>query len=130
MIDDAERSEYDRAATGYLVWPVALLALAREPATASIWTRVHNRQAVMYGVIVSIAYVALLAVPLAIVIGVPSISTGATVLVYAIGLIVDVVAFAALVGATVAYASKASRGQLFSIPLVSAITDRIFRLRR
>ncbi len=130
MIDEGERSDYDRAATGYIVWPAALLALAREPPNASTWTRIHTRQAAMYGLIVTIAYVALLSVPLVIVIVAPSISTGATVLVYAIGLIADIVVFVALVAATLAYASRASRGQLFSIPLVSALTDRLFRLRR
>jgi uncharacterized membrane protein len=130
VVDDAERSDYDRAATGYLVWPASLLALARESPTASTWTRIHTRQAVTYGLLISIAYLIVVAVPLAIVIGLPSISTSATVLVYGIGLTVDLIAFVALVALTLGYASRAARGELFSIPIVSAMTDRIFRLHR
>jgi uncharacterized membrane protein len=130
MRDEAERSDYDRAAIGYLVWPSSLLALARESPAASNWTRIHTRQAAIYGLVVTVAYVALLAVPLFIVIGVPSISTGATVVVYAIGLLADLVAFVALVAVTLGCASRASRGELFAIPVVSAIADRVFRLRR
>jgi uncharacterized membrane protein len=128
--DDAERNEYERAAIGYLVWPSSLLALARESPAASNWTRIHTRQAAMYGLVVTLAYVVLLAVPLFVVIGVPSISTGTTVLVYTIGIAADLVVFVALVAATLACASRASRGELFSIPVVSSITDRVFRLRR
>jgi len=128
--DEAERSDFDRAAIGYLVWPSSLLALARESPAASTWTRIHTRQAAMYGLVVTVAYLILLAVPLFIVIGVPSISTGATVLVYAIGLGVDLIAFVALVALTLACAGRASRGELFAIPVVSALTDRVFRLRR
>jgi uncharacterized membrane protein len=130
VVDDAERSDYDRAATGYLVWPASLLALARESPTASTWTRIHNRQAVTYGLLISIAYLIVLAIPLAIVIGFSSISTGATVLVYGIGLTVDLIVFVALVALTLGYSSRAARGELFSIPVVSALADRVFRLHR
>ncbi len=130
MADEADRSEFDRAATGYLIWPLALFALAREEATAPTWARIHHRQAVMYGLVVSLGYLVLLALPLIIVIGDASISTGATVAVYAVGLVVDLVVLGALVAVTFAYANKAARGELFSIPVVSALTDRLFRLRR
>ena len=130
MREPAERAEYDRAASGYLLWPLALLALVREAPAASTWTRIHTRQATVYGLAIAVAYVVLLALPLIVVIGVPSISTGTTVALYAAGLAVDVIAFVGLAALTVAYASKAARGELFSIPVVSAITDRVFRLRR
>ncbi len=130
LIDDADRTDFDRAATGYLIWPLSLLALAREPEGAPTWVRIHTRQAVMYGLLVSVAYIVLLAIPLVIVIGSPSISTGATVGIYAAGLAADLIVFVVLLVATLGYASKAARGELFSIPLVSAIADRVFRLRR
>ena len=71
-----------------------------------------------------------MALPLLIVIGWPSISTGTTVTVYAAGMIADVTAFAAAVGLAFSCASKAARGELFTIPLVSVVADRVFPLRR
>jgi len=130
VVDDGERGDYDRAASGYLAWPLSLLALARESPTASTWTRIHTRQAVMYGLVVGIGYLVLLAIPLLVVISDAGISTGATVAVYGVGLAIDLAVFVALIVVTLAYASKAARGELFSIPIVSALTDRVFRLRR
>jgi uncharacterized membrane protein len=127
---DPDRSEYDRAATNYLIWPLSLFELAREPANASTWSRIHTRQAVTYGLVVSLGFILLMALPLLIVIGAPAISTGATVAVYAAGLVADLVVFVALVVATFAFAAKASRGELFDIPFVSMVADRVFRLRR
>jgi uncharacterized membrane protein len=129
-MDEAERSEFERASMGYLVWPSSLLALAREPPAASTWSRIHTRQAVVYGAAVSLGYLLLMAVPLLIVIAAPAISTATTVAVYAGGILADVIAFVVLVVLTVVYSSRASRGELFSIPLVSAFADRAFRLRR
>ncbi len=77
-----------------------------------------------------IGYIVLMAVPLFVVIGSPSISTGTTVAVYAAGIIADTIVFIVLVAVTLGYASRASRGQLFAIPLISTVTDRLFRLRR
>ncbi len=129
-MDDPERGEYERAATGYLVWPISLFGLAREAPGASTWSRIHTRQAATYGLIVTLGYVALMALPLIVVMSLPSISTGATVLVYEAGLVADLVVFCLVAAATVGYARRASRGELFAIPFVSAVADRIFRLPR
>ncbi len=130
MVDEAERTAYERASMAYLIWPSSLLALAREAPSTSTWSRIHTRQAVVYGAAVSLGFVLLMALPLLIVIAVPSISTGTTVALYAAGILADLIAFVTLVVLTIVYASRASRGELFSIPLVSALTDRAFRLRR
>jgi uncharacterized membrane protein len=129
-VDDGDRSEYERAGTGYLVWPLALIALVREEPDASNWSRIHTRQAATYGLVVALVALVLFALPLIVVIGWPAISTGATVWVYAAGIVLDIVAFVVFVARSLAYASRATRGELFAIPVVSALADRIFRLRR
>jgi uncharacterized membrane protein len=129
-VDEADQTEYDRAATAYLIWPLSIFALAREAAGASTWTRIHTRQAVMYGLVVSCAFVVLMALPLLVVIAAPAISTGMTVAIYAAGLAADLIAFIVLVALTLGYSAKASRGELFRIPIVSALADRAFRLPR
>jgi uncharacterized membrane protein len=127
---DPDPSEYDRAATGYLIWPLSIFALAREPEGASTWSRIHTRQSVVYGLVVTVGFIVLMALPLLVVMSAPTISTGATVAVYAAGLVADLVVFVVLLIATFAYAAKASRGELFAIPVVSPLADRFFRLRR
>ncbi len=129
-MDDGDRSEYERAGTGYLVWPLSLIGLIREEPDASNWSRIHTRQAATYGLVVAVLAFVLFALPLIVVIGWPSISTADTVWVYAAGIVIDVVAFVVFVARSLSYAGRASRGELFSIPFVSALTDRIFRLRR
>ena len=84
----------------------------------------------MYGFVLLIGYMVLMAIPLLVVIGSPSISTGATVAVYAAGIIADTIALIVLVVLTLSYANRAARGQLFAIPLISTMADRLFRLRR
>lgn len=122
-----ERSEYERAASGYAMWPLAAIALVREQASASRWTRIHNRQALVFGLLGTCVYLTLLALPLVIVIADSSISTGATVLIYGIGLCADVVAAVALLVVALRYAKRAGRGELFTIPVVSPLADVLFR---
>jgi hypothetical protein len=129
-VDDGDRSEYERAGSGYLVWPLSLIGLIREEPGASNWSRIHTRQAATYGLVAAGVALVLFALPLIVVIGWPSISTAATVWVYAAGIALDAVAFVVFVARSLSYAGRASRGELFSIPLVSALADRLFRLRR
>jgi uncharacterized membrane protein len=72
----------------------------------------------------------LLAIPLVIVIAIPGISAGATIAIYGVALVVDllVAILIALIG--VRYAAKAARGELFSIPVVTPIVDRWLRTKR
>jgi uncharacterized membrane protein len=123
-----EESEYQRAATGYLVWPLAALQLLRESDQASRWTRIHSRQSLVFGMVASFAYLLLLAVPLIVVIAEPGLSSSVIVSVYAAGLVADVVIGLMVFGMTVAYSGRAARGELFEIPLVTAVATRIFPL--
>ena len=125
-----ERTEYARAASGYVLWPLALIALIREGPAASRWARIHARQALVFGLASTFGYLLLLAAPLLVVIADPAISTRATIVVYAVGLLADVLVFFSVVGFVLFYSGQAARGELFSIPLVSWLADGVFRLRR
>ena len=128
MID--EQHDYQSAASAYLVWPLALATLIREDPAASRWLRIHTRQALTFGLVASIGFVIVLALPLLIVIFDAGISTGMTLAVYGAGIALDVVFVAVLSASAIAFAARAARGELFAIPLVSAISDRIFTNRR
>lgn len=125
-----EQHDYQRAASAYLVWPLALAAVIREAPAESRWARIHTRQALTFGLLATLGYLVLMAIPLVIVISDTTISTGATVWVYAVGIVADAVAFVGLAICAFTYAVRAGRGELFTIPIVSPIADRIFTLRR
>ncbi len=123
-----EQQDYQRAASAYLVWPLALAALVREAPDASRWTRIHTRQALTFGLVASIGFVVVMALPLlTVIVATPasrparrspstrpdcsstrSCSSSLTVLAFS-------------------YSARAGRGELFTIPLVSALADRVFR---
>jgi len=89
----------------------------------------HARQAFVFGIVALMGYAIVLALPLAITSVIPAISTGATIAVYGVGLVVDVVALVVLFGLAFRYYARARRGSLFGIPLVTTIVDRFFRVR-
>jgi uncharacterized membrane protein len=122
-----EQQDYQHASSAYLVWPLALAALLREDPAASRWSRIHTRQALTFGLTATIGYLILLALPMLVVIGDAAISTGMTVIVYTAGLLLDAIGFAVLVYFAFSYAARAARGELFTIPLVSKIADRLFK---
>jgi uncharacterized membrane protein len=124
-----EQQDYQRAATAYLVWPLALAALVRELPDASRWTRIHTRQALTFGLLASVGFVVVMALPLIVVIVDAGISTGATVGVYMAGLLLDAIVVVVLTVLAFSYCARAGRGELFTIPIVSALADRIFRVR-
>jgi hypothetical protein len=122
-----EQQDYQHASSAYLVWPLALAALLREDPAASRWSRIHTRQALTFGLAATVGYLILLALPMFIVIGDAEISTGLTVIVYTAGLLLDAIGFVALAYFAFSYGARASRGELFTIPLVSKIADRLFK---
>lgn len=121
-----EQQDYQRAASAYLVWPLALAAIVREDPQASRWSRIHTRQALVFGALATLGLVLLMGLPLIFVIVDAEISTGVTVVVYAVGLVLDTAAFVALGWLAVSYAARAGRGELFTIPLISPLSDRLF----
>ena len=133
MVDGGDDLELkQRAATAYIVWPLAVLDLVREPAEATAWSRLHTRQAFVYGVVASIAYFVLLALPLLLLLAIPPLaaSTTAVVVLYAVGLFADIIGAFVLLGLSLSCRERALRGELFSIPYVTPIADRVFRLDR
>jgi uncharacterized membrane protein len=126
VTDGVPETEYQLAANGYLVWPLALATLMRPDAAASRWARIHARQAVIFGIAITLGYVVLLALPLLAVVADPGISTGTTVLVYAVGLAADLAVFVFLAIRCFRYYARTARGELFTIPVAGAIADRVF----
>ena len=80
-----------RAANAYVVWPLAVLDLFHEPADATAWSRLHTRQAFVFGILATLAYLVLLALPLLLLIVVPPLaaSTTAIVVLYALGIVAN-----------------------------------------
>jgi len=71
-----------------------------------------------------------MALPLLVVIGDAGISTGMTVGLYTAGLLLDAIVFIVLAVLAFSYAARAGRGELFTIPIVSPLADRVFTIRR
>ncbi|GAC1659870.1 MAG: hypothetical protein NVS4B13_06140 [Candidatus Elarobacter sp.] len=133
MIDGGDETELkQRAANAYVVWPLTVLDLFREPAEATAWSRLHTRQAFVYGIVATLAYLALLALPLVLVLAIPPIagSTTAVVWLYALGLFADIIGAFVLMGLSLSFRERALRGELFAIPYVTPIVGRLFRLER
>jgi uncharacterized membrane protein len=132
-VNSGETSDLEqRAANAYLVWPLAVVDLFREPADATAWSRLHARQAFVYGIVATLAYLVLLAVPLLLVLAIPPLagSLTAVVWIYALGLFADLIGAIVLLGLSLSYRERALKGELFAIPCVSPIADRLFRLER
>ncbi|HTJ27428.1 MAG TPA: hypothetical protein VMA36_14810 [Candidatus Limnocylindria bacterium] len=114
----------------YIVWPLALFDAVRPAPEATAWSRLHSRQAFIFGLLGTLAYLFLLAIPLLVVIAVPGIALGVVVWVYAVGLLADVIGAFTLFGLALTYRERALRGELFAIPLVTPLIDRFFPLER
>jgi uncharacterized membrane protein len=121
--------EHRRAATGYLLWPVAFADFVREGDDGTLWARFHSRQAFVFGALSFVAFLVVLALPLVAVLATPAITTGTTIAIYIAGLIADALAVITITVLTVRFSARAARGELFEIPLVSPIVDRFFRVR-
>jgi len=121
-----------RAANAYVVWPLAVLDLFREPEDATAWSRLHTRQAFVYGVAATLAYLILLALPLLLLIVIPPLagSTTAVVWIYSLGLFADILGALFLFGLSMSFRERALRGELFAVPYVTPVADRLFRLER
>jgi uncharacterized membrane protein len=121
--------DHGRAALGYLVWPIALLDLLRSDGE-TFWSRLHARQAAFLGVFGTIVFLAALALPLILIVAWTGIGTRATIVLYSIGIAVDLVVGASLAIVSIVYAARASKGELFAIPVVTRLCDRFFPIAR
>ncbi|HWT06457.1 MAG TPA: hypothetical protein VN224_11920 [Xanthomonadales bacterium] len=132
MTNGADPELQQRAANAYVVWPLAVLDVFREPADATAWSRLHTRQALVYGIVATLAYLVLLALPFIIYLAVPPLAGSLTAIVwiYALGLVADIVGAFVLMGLSLTYRERTLRGELFAIRFVTPIADRVFRLER
>jgi uncharacterized membrane protein len=104
--------------------------MVREGTDETIWARLHARQALILGLCGSLVFFIVLAFPLIAVIAVPSLSTGATIELYAAGLVADAIVGIGWLLVGLRYSARAARGELFSIPIVTPIVDRWLRLKQ
>ena len=102
--------------------------MAREERDASIWIRVHARQALVLGLLGTIVFFIVLALPLMAVIAFPGMPPDVTIWVYAVGLTIDAITGIGLLVNGLRYATRAARGELFTIPIVTPIVDRWLKL--
>ena len=132
VTDGTDTDLRQRAANAYAIWPLAVLDLFREPPEATAWSRLHTRQAFVYGIVATLAYLVLLALPFLIVVAIPLLagSTAAVVWLYALGLFADIVGAFVLMGLSLSFRERALRGELFAIRFVTPVADRLFRLDR
>lgn len=98
----------------------------QESAEATLWSRLHARQALAFGLLAMLAYGVVLSAPLLVVLAVPTISPGAILGVYTAGLVIDVIAALAVAGFALSLYRKARRGALFRIAFVTPVVDRFF----
>ena len=122
--DSNAAEDHRRAANGYLLWPLALANVVREDDDATGWSRIHTRQALVLGIVGTLGFLVVMALPLIAVIATPAISTGATIGVYLVGLVADAVAAIVLAVTAIRCAVRASRGELFTIQVITPIVDR------
>jgi len=111
------------------VWPLAILELLRSQHEGSLWMRLHSRQAVVFGALASIVFLVLFAIPFIISFFVYS-SAGAIIAFYGVAMAVEVLFGLLILVLAVYYSIRASRGELFDIPVASPISVRLFPIRR
>lgn len=111
----------------YIVWPLALYEAVVPREEASNWYRFHVRQALWFGIISSAVGFAALLWPLLASLLVTSLP--ATIWIYALALLIDVVLLAVWLVLAARYSRRASRGELFDVPWVVRLTGATSRKR-
>ncbi|MGH7661957.1 MAG: hypothetical protein ACRENA_13725 [Vulcanimicrobiaceae bacterium] len=111
------------------MWPLAFFELFRGAQT-SLWYRAHLRQAAVLGALCSAVFLVALALPLGIVLALAGPGDGPTIAIYVVAMVLDVVVLAAAACVSIWCALRASRGELFMIPIVTPLSERLFARRR
>ena len=114
---------------GYMLWPLAVTSLSstRGGRRASRWTLIHARQATILGLGGSLLVLAVLALPLIVVVAGGGLSPRATIAVYGVGFAVDLIVVGVLTATSIRASLRAGRGELFTIPVVTRLMQRLFR---
>lgn len=71
-----------------------------------------------------------LSIPLALVLALGSTEAAVTIRIYAVALGLDAVVFGAAASLVIRAAVRAARGEIFSLPVVTPICERLFSLSR
>ena len=125
---ETSSDEYARAAMAYLAWPLAVFEQMRR-GPGSLWYRAHVRQAVVLGALVWAAIFFMLALPFVLVIALGGPPVERTLQIYTVALVLDAIVFSAAGVIVVRAAMRASRGELFMLPLITALGERLFPRR-
>lgn len=126
---ETNTDEYARAATAYLAWPLALFELTRR-ASGSLWYRAHMRQATVLGAFVWFALFIAFAWPLVLFVVLGGPPETLTIEIYGIALVLDLIVFVAAAVIVIMCAVRASHGELFSLPVITPLSERLFLRRR
>lgn len=126
---ETNTDEYARAATAYIAWPLALYELVRR-APGSLWYRTHMRQATVLGAIVWAVLLVVFALPLLLFVALGGPPETQTIEMYAVAMILDVIVFTAAGFIVISSAIRASHGELFTLPVITALSERLFQRRR
>jgi hypothetical protein len=126
---ETSSEEYARAATAYIAWPLALFELTRR-APGSLWYRAHMRQATVLGAFVWFVLFIALVLPLALFVILGGPPETLTIEIYSAALVIDLIVFSAAAFIVISSAIRASHGELFSLPLITPLSERLFRRRR
>lgn len=71
-----------------------------------------------------------LSIPLGLVLALGGPEAAVTIRIYAVALVLDAVVFGAALVLVVGAALRAARGEIFSLPLVTPLCERLFSVRR
>ena len=85
--------------------------------------------AAVLGTIFTVVFFLALALPLGIVLALGGPGDGPTIVIYVVAMVLDFVVFVAAAWVSIWCALRASRGELFSLPIVTQLAERLF-LRR
>jgi|SRR5579872_629604 len=125
---ETSTDEYARAATAYIAWPLAIFELTRR-APGSLWYRAHMRQAMVLGAFVWFGLFAVLALPLVLFVVLGGPPETLTIEIYAAALVIDLIVFSAAAFIVISCAVRASHGELFTLPLITPLGERLFSRR-
>lgn len=104
------------------MWPAALYESYVEREPASSWYRLQIRQALRFGITSAVAGTIALVWPLVLSLIVANLT--ATIVFYAIAIVLDCMVFGIWLTRALAYSKRAARGETFSIPAFRLPTTR------
>lgn len=93
-----------------------------------MWYRTHLRQATVLGILLTAVLLVVLSIPLGLVLMMGGPEAAITIRIYAVALILDALVFGAAAVLVIGAAVRAARGEIFSLPVVTPICERLFSL--